>query len=173
MSTIDYVHQICHDLSMTASPSTDIEVAEFAGQLFFRLWRASHTRTAEALKTVNLTPALFALLNVLGARDGAIQQELSSDMGIDPSAMVSLIDELERAGLAERRRRPNDRRAWEVSITPKGRRTLERARRSVSQVEDEVLGGLTGAERHQLLALLRQALASAPPQPPWHAEEGD
>jgi DNA-binding MarR family transcriptional regulator len=158
---------------MAASPSADIEVAEFAGQLFFRLWRASHTRTAEALTSIGLTPALFALLNVLGARGGAIQQQLSSDMGIDPSAMVKLINELESAGLAERRRRPGDRRAWEVAITPKGRRTLERARRLVMQVEDEVLGGLTAADRRQLLTLLRQALVSAPPQPPWRSEEGD
>lgn len=158
---------------MAESLSTDIEVAEFAGQLFFRLWRAFHTRTAEALASVDLTPALFALLNVLGARDGTIQQQLSSDMGIDPSAMVKLIDELERAGLAKRRRRPGDRRAWEVVITPKGRRALERARRVVARVEDEVLGGLTATDRRQLLALLRQALVSAPPQPPWQAEEGD
>jgi MarR family transcriptional regulator, lower aerobic nicotinate degradation pathway regulator len=158
---------------MAASVSTDIEVAEFAGQLFFRLWRASHTRTAETLDSVGLTPALFALLNVLGAGDGAIQQQLSSDMGIDPSAMVKLINELEAAGLAERRRRPGDRRAWEVSITPKGRRTLERARRSVTQVEDEVLGGLTAADRRQLLMLLRRALVAAPPQPPWRPDEDD
>src|ERR1700730_14457776 len=102
---------------MPGSVSTDIEVAEFAGQLFFRLWRASHTRTAEALNSIGLTPALFALLNVLGARGGTIQQQLSSDMGIDPSAMVKLIDELESAGLAERRRGPNHRRAWEGVIT--------------------------------------------------------
>src|SRR5689334_11214760 len=127
-------------LGVAARVSTDIEVAEFAGQLFFRLWRASHSRTAEALARIGLTPALFALLNVLGARDGAIQQELSSDMGIDPSAMVKLINELEEAGLAERRRRPNDRRAWEVVITPKGRRALEQGRRAAAQVEDEVLG---------------------------------
>src|SRR5438132_13206713 len=142
---------------MQASLSTDIEVAEFAGQLFFRLWRVSHTRTAETLNSIGLTPALFALLNVLGAREGAIQQQLSSDMGIDPSAMVKLINELEDAGLVQRRRRPGDRRAWEVSITPKGRRTLERARRLVTQVEDEVLGGLTAADRRQLLMLLRRA----------------
>ncbi len=153
--------------------STDIEGAEFAGQLLFRLWRASHTRTAETLNSIGLTPALFALLNVLGARDGAIQQQLSSDMGIDPSAMVKLINELENAGLVKRQRRPGDRRAWEVSITPKGRRTLERARRFVTQVEDEVLGGLTAADRRQLLKLLRRALVSAPPQPPWRPEEGD
>ena len=148
----------------------NIEVAEFAGQLFFRLWRGSHTRTAEALASIGLTPALFALLNVLGAREGAIQSELSSDMGIDPSAMVKMIDELETAGLAERRRRPGDRRAWEIAITAKGRRTLERARALATQVEDEVLGGLGAADRRRLIALLRKALAAAPPQPPWSSD---
>ena len=158
---------------MGRSASSDIEVAEFAGQLFFRLWRALHTRTADALAPLGLTPALFAVLNVLGAREGAIQQQLSSDMAIDPSAMVKLINELEGAGLADRRRRPNDRRAWEVTITPKGRRTLQRARRLASQVEDEVLGGLTATDRRELLRLLRRAFKSAPPQPAWRAEEGD
>jgi DNA-binding MarR family transcriptional regulator len=156
-----------------ASLSTDIEVAEFAGQLFFRLWRASHTRTAEMLASIGLTPALFALLNVLGARNGAIQQQLSSDMGIDPSAMVKLINDLEAAGLAERRRRPGDRRAWEVTITPAGRSTLEQARQLVADVEEYVLGELSTSERRQLLTLLRRALISVPPQPPWRPEEGD
>lgn len=158
---------------MAGTISSDTAVAEFAGQLFFRLWRASHTRTADALASLGLTPALFAVLNVLRARERAIQQQLSSDMGIDPSAMVKLIDELEGAGLVDRRRRPNDRRAWEVTITPKGRRTLERARRLAAHVEDEVLGGLTATDRRQLLALLRRALAAGPPQPAWAAEEGD
>ncbi|HWY89754.1 MAG TPA: MarR family transcriptional regulator [Solirubrobacteraceae bacterium] len=157
---------------MATTPSTDPEVAEFAGQLFFRLWRASHTRVAEAFQTIALTPALFALLNVLGVREGAIQQDLGSAMGIDRSTMVSLIDKLEAAGLAERRPHPRDRRAREISITPKGRRLLEQARRMARQVEDEVLGGLTAEERRQLLRLLRRAFSSAPPQSLWRAEEG-
>jgi DNA-binding MarR family transcriptional regulator len=160
-------------MATTPSPSSEPGVAEFAGQLFFRLWRASHTRVAEALDSIGLTPASFGLLNVLGARKGAIQQELGSAMGIDPSTMVSLIDELEGAGLAKRRPHPTDRRAREVVITPKGRRTLERGRRMASEVEDEVLRGLTAAERHELLSLLRRALSSTPPQPLWRAEEGD
>jgi DNA-binding MarR family transcriptional regulator len=158
---------------MAASATPRDEVAEFAGQLLFRLWRASHTRTAELLASIGLTPPLFALLNVLGAREGVIQQRLSSDMGIDPSAMVKLIDELEHAGLAQRRRRPGDRRAWEVSITSRGRRTLARARRLAIQGEDEVLGGLAVSERSQLLTLLRRALDAAPAQPPWRSEEED
>jgi hypothetical protein len=42
-----------------------------------------------------------------------------------------------------------------------------------SQAEDEVLGGLSAADRQELLRLLRLAHGSAPPQPPWRAEEGD
>jgi DNA-binding MarR family transcriptional regulator len=158
---------------MANSSSTDSDAAEFAGQLFFRLWRASHTRIARALGALGLTPALFGVLNLLGAREGAIQQEIGAAMGIDPSTMVSLIDELEAAGLAKRRPHPTDRRAREVAVTPKGRRVLKRARELAMQVEDDVLRGLTAAERRQMLALLRRALSEAPPQPLWSTEEGD
>jgi DNA-binding MarR family transcriptional regulator len=58
-------------------------------------------------------------------------------------------------------------------ITPKGRRVLERARRLATEVGDEVLQGLSQAERRRLLALLRRAADSAPPQSPWKAEEED
>jgi DNA-binding MarR family transcriptional regulator len=158
---------------MTTHPSAEAPVTEFVGQLFFRLWRATHTRTAEMLGSVGLTPALFAVLNVVGARAGAIQQELGSVLGIDRSTMVSLIDQLESAGLAKRRPSATDRRAREVVITPKGRRLLQRARGLIAQVEGVVLAGLTAAQRHELLTLLRQALDSAPAQPLWTAREGD
>jgi len=158
---------------MATRPSADGAVVEFAGQLLFRLWRVLHTRTAEALESLGLTTALFALLNVLGTREGAIQQEIGAAMGIDPSTMVSLIDQLEAAGLANRRPRPTDRRAREVAITPKGRRVLEQARALALEMEDDALRGLNGAERRELLALLRRALDSAPPQTLWAAEEGD
>jgi MarR family transcriptional regulator for hemolysin len=158
---------------MATRSSTNIEVAEFAGQLFFRLWRASHTRIADALESIGLTPALFGLLNVLGAREGAIQQEIGLAMGIDRSTMVVLIDDLEAKGLARRRPRPADRRAREVAITQKGRKRLEQGRQMATQVEDEVLQGLNGGERRQLITLLRHALDTAPPQSPWRADEGD
>jgi DNA-binding MarR family transcriptional regulator len=158
---------------MPSDPSVESEVAEFAGQLFFRLWRATHTQTAAALQSVGLTPALFAVLNYLRAHDGAIQQQIGSVMGIDPSTMVSLVDQLERAELAKRRPHPRDRRAREVLITPKGRRTLKRARELAQEVEGDVLQGLSRDERRQLVTLLRKAFAAAPLQPPWSSAEGD
>jgi MarR family transcriptional regulator, lower aerobic nicotinate degradation pathway regulator len=149
------------------------EAAEFSGQLFFRLWRASHTRIAERLEEIGLTPASFGVLNLLGKRDAVSQQEIGKAMGIDPSTMVALLDKLENQGLATRRRHPNDRRRREVAITSKGRKALEHGRKLNDEVEDEVLMGLSKIERRQLIGLLRQALVSSPPQPPWTSAEGD
>lgn len=151
----------------------DAPVTEFVGQLFFRLWRAVHVRTADVLAGVGLTPALFGLLNVIGSREGAIQQELGAVMGIDRSTMVSLVDQLEGEGLAKRRPSETDRRARVVTITPKGRRLLERARGMILETEDEVLDGLLPQERTDLVRLLRRALESAPALPPWTSAEGD
>ena len=62
---------------------------------------------------------------------------------------------------------------WQVSpgggSSPRWRR--KPAGGLATQVEDDVLHGLTAAERRELLALLRQALSSAPPQPLWRAGE--
>jgi DNA-binding MarR family transcriptional regulator len=154
-------------------PSTDTDAAEFAGQLFFRLWRATHTRIAEKLESIGLTPASFGVLNLLGSRGAAIQLEIGQTMGIDPSTMVALLDGLEQARLVTRTPHPKDRRAREVALTPKGRKALERARKLNDEVEDEVLRGLNKTERRRLVALLRQALVSSPPQPPWSSAEGD
>jgi MarR family transcriptional regulator, lower aerobic nicotinate degradation pathway regulator len=158
---------------MATEPSPDPALTEFAGQLFFRLWRASHTRVAAALESIGLTPALFGLLNLIGRLEGANQQELGAAMGVDPSTMVALVDELEAKGLAKRQPHPTDRRARAVALTAKGGRLRDRGREMASQVEDEVLGGLSAADRRELLRLLRLAHSSAPPQPPWRAEEGD
>jgi MarR family transcriptional regulator for hemolysin len=160
------------DMTTTHSPS-DPPVTEFLGQLFFRLWRALHVRAADVLATVGLTPALFGLLNVIGAREGAIQQELGAAMSIDRSTMVSLVDQLETAGLAKRQPSETDRRARVIVITPKGRRLLQRARQMILETEDEVLHGLLPQERTDLTDLLRRALQSAPPQPTWTSDEGD
>jgi DNA-binding MarR family transcriptional regulator len=157
---------------MATHPTAEPPVTEFVGQLFFRLWRAAHVRATDVLGSVGLTPALFALLNVIAAREGAIQQELGSALGIDRSTMVSLIDQLESAGLAKRRPSATDRRAREIAISPKGSRLLQRARRMISETEDEVLTGLTANERGELVTLLRRALESAPAQPLWTSEEG-
>jgi DNA-binding MarR family transcriptional regulator len=97
----------------------------------------------------------YAALANLGERAGISQQEMGSMLCI-------LLNELEAAGLALRRRDPSDRRRHLVDITPKGRQLLERAEWSVSSIEDEVLSGLSSRERASLRQTLSKAIEGAP-----------
>lgn len=61
----------------------------------------------------------------------ASQRELSDVMGVDPSDLVTVIDELVNAGVAERAVDPSDRRRRTLSITTAGEHWLhERDRRA-------------------------------------------
>jgi DNA-binding MarR family transcriptional regulator len=103
----------------------------------------------------------FVLLSTLRDRAPTPQQDLCETLWLDPNNCVLLLNELEAAGLAERRRDPTDRRRHVVDITPAGVRALERAERAQEGLEDQVLAALSPEERATLRRLLLAALESS------------
>jgi DNA-binding MarR family transcriptional regulator len=75
--------------------------------------------------------------------------------------MVHIIDDLERQGLAERRRNENDRRSHSVRITPAGLERLAAAEATMDATMDELLAPLSTSERRQLHDLLDRFIAHA------------
>jgi DNA-binding MarR family transcriptional regulator len=120
---------------------------------------------ANRLQPLGLRPPHFGVLTLIDAEPCRTQQELVERSMIDPSSMVSVIDELERLGLAQRRVDPSDRRKRAVHLTPRGRRMLERARAVAMQTAQDVLAPLDEKERQTLRALLRK-LAGAEAEAP-------
>jgi DNA-binding MarR family transcriptional regulator len=116
-------------------------------------WRATRLFAA-ALEPMGLRPKHYGVLNFLDAYPGASQQELGATMGIDPSSVVAIIDDFERAGVAERRRDPTDRRRYAVHLTKKGKVLLQRARQAALAAEEALLADLDADERRELHALL-------------------
>jgi DNA-binding MarR family transcriptional regulator len=132
------------------------------GFLISRMGMVAQKQFAERLETLGLTTRMWGVLNVLDVEGAITQQSLGKCVGIDPSSMVSTIDELEAQGLVERRRHPSDRRAHALHLTAKGRQTLSRGRELARGAQDELLGPLDAEEREQLHALLlRLALATS------------
>jgi DNA-binding MarR family transcriptional regulator len=74
------------------------------------------------------------------------QLALARELGIDKTVMTYLLDELEEAGLIERRPDPNDRRARHIHLTDLGQRALLTSRKSISAAEDELLSALSVKE---------------------------
>jgi DNA-binding MarR family transcriptional regulator len=127
--------------------------------LLTRLARAVFRSAAEREEVLGMGLKQYGLLSDLRDEGGAIsQQALCSTLHLDPNYLVLLLNEVEDAGFAERRRDPADRRRHIVELTPAGRRALERAEVGMQSIEDEVLSGLSAKQRVELGKLLGEAL---------------
>ena len=75
-------------------------------------------------------------------RDGLKMRVLSRYLMVTGGNITGLTDELEREGLVVRSPSPEDRRAWIVSLTPKGRRSFEAMAKEHEQWVLELLSAL-------------------------------
>ena len=110
----------------------------------------------ERLAPLGLEPRHFGMLTRLAANEGRSQQAIGELMGLNPTRMVFLVDELEERGLLDRRRNPSDRRSHALYLTEAGRAKLREAQRAGAGHERQIGGSLTEEERRQLAALLRR-----------------
>ena len=116
-------------------------------------------RFSERLAPLGLEPRHAGVLFRLAANEGLSQQAIGELIGLNPTRMVFLVDELERRGLVERRRNAADRRSYALYLTAQGREKLREVRASRSRHQDEIGGSLNRDERVQLTSLLRKLAA--------------
>jgi DNA-binding MarR family transcriptional regulator len=95
---------------------------------------------------------------VLAAASGTedTQLALAGKLGVDRTVMTYLLDDLEEAGLVERRPDPADRRARRIVVTDSGRATMRELQGKLAHVEAGVLSALTESERALFRDLLRR-----------------
>src|SRR3954471_9033022 len=126
--------------------------------LGFLLTRASGLvvrATNAALADVGLRVRQYSVLVLADdATDGISQRDLAEVLGLDPSQVVALVDELAAAGLAERRPSPTDRRAKLVAATAAGVRLRRRADERAAAGVQHQLRGLAVGEQETLRDLL-------------------
>jgi DNA-binding MarR family transcriptional regulator len=144
--------------------TTDVKQAPHyaptAGVLLLKIGKAAERRFAEALKPIRLTPRHLGVLFEVQACPTS-QQDLVETIGVDPSKLVGLLNDLEADGLIVRKRDPQDRRRHIVEVSAKGSARLEDAKKVAATVEEELLAGLDADQRADLLALLAQVADSS------------
>ena len=122
----------------------------------------THTRiaaaAAESLGEPGFTMKHFGCLTVIATEGPLSQQRLSERIGLDRTTIVAIVDDLERAGYVERRRDPEDRRAYALEITRSGRTWRDQVGRALLEAEAEFLAPLTERERQTLVRLLQKLL---------------
>jgi DNA-binding MarR family transcriptional regulator len=123
------------------------EIAETA-----RLLRREANRRFAGIGT---TGAQWRVLAHLGHRGGQRQVELAEAMDMEPITLCRMVDRLEESGLVERRKDPEDRRAWRIFLTPAAAPVVDRMHGIGAAFNDELFEGVAPAD----LAALRRVLA--------------
>lgn len=126
----------------------------YTGFLLRRVSAASFAAFSELLAAHGLHPMHFGMLTIIEAEEPVSQQDLSRRTGIDPSTMVARMDVLDEHGLVERTRGAEDRRSYEIRLSPAGRELLATLRKDAKQHSERFFAPLTTAERKQLHDLL-------------------
>jgi len=126
------------------------------GYLLYRLGLRSGQLFNTFLQESGLRLRHYAVLRFLAGVEGALQRELSTRLGYDPSAIVGLVDDLEKLDFAERRPSPDDRRSRIVVLTDTGRAFLQGTDEAGLRVTNDLLQPLDPAERETLHALLQR-----------------
>jgi DNA-binding MarR family transcriptional regulator len=96
----------------------------------------------------------YSVLAILAEGTPETQATIAGALNVDPSRLVAVLDSLERRGLVDRQRDPQDRRRHVVNITADGKRDLARLRELTRKLENEYFGSLDSSDRETLRELL-------------------
>lgn len=127
---------------MATSAPTETDLA----LLLSRAAHGLHHELTAGLTSLGISPRAHCVLSKAIGHE-LTQSQLAGLCALDKTTMVVTMDELERAGLAERRLSTTDRRARIVAVTEAGEEMVARGQEIVARIYDDVLGPLPESER--------------------------
>ncbi|WP_413249762.1 MarR family winged helix-turn-helix transcriptional regulator [Sinomonas flava] len=128
------------------------------GLLLAKLHATGSVLNNHALAEFGLRERSYSVLRLACSGLEPTQRELADFLSLDPSQIVSLVDELEKRGLVTREQGRTDRRQKIVLATPEGEVVHAKAQAEIRACERQQLSALTDDEASTLTALLRKAL---------------
>jgi DNA-binding MarR family transcriptional regulator len=128
------------------------------GAAFLLAQLGSHAadRFGARIKGLGVAPRHAGILRIIARTPSCNQRAVAKRLGVLPSRMVILLDELTEKGLVERKRSTTDRRHSEMVLTKRGQRMLEKLSRLAADHEADLCAALTAKEREQLAAMGRK-----------------
>ena len=121
-----------------------------------RAVNAVNQREGEQMRNAGLTESQFGVLEALLHLGPLCQRELAAKVLKSAGNMTTVVDNLQRRGLVERKREAEDRRVVTVSLTDRGEAVIRDAFPRVVSALVGAFSVLTADEQKQLAALCRR-----------------
>ena len=136
-------------------PSRKASGRDVFGSLLARAARQWRRAADLNLKPFELTDATWLPLVYIGrAPTPPRQKDLAASMTLDGSSVVRLLDNLEAAGLIQRRA-GEDRRAKIILLTPRGRAIADKVETVARRIRNDALAGLSDRDIETTVRVLQ------------------
>lgn len=112
------------------------------GLMIDKIARVIGQRFAERIADLGIRPRHVGLLSAAASQDKPSQADLGAWLGIGPSAVVAVVDELQALGAVERNPDPANRRRWTITLTAEGTRLLDEATHRAAELDRDLLSAL-------------------------------
>jgi DNA-binding MarR family transcriptional regulator len=150
------------DVPLESAPAIieRLMTGDLAGDVSFLLARASAiavSRGNEVLAPLGLRARSFSVLALACGDQQPTQREVAEFLRLDPSQIVSLVDDLEGRGLVRREPGTMDRRRKVILPTPKGRDLYRAALEVTKRAQLDLFPDLDAPQRALLTSVLRDA----------------
>ncbi len=140
----------------------DIDLDVLTTHLGYALRRAQVWVFQDFIRTlavIDIRPAQYSVLAVIGANPGLSQAELAERLAIERARLVHMLDHLQRRGLTERLPSPTDRRTHALQLTKDGQKLLKRAKALAARHEARLTEKMGAGARGQVMELLQVFVA--------------
>jgi MarR family transcriptional regulator, organic hydroperoxide resistance regulator len=128
--------------------------------------RALRARQAVLLAAHGLHPGQDALLVRLWQQPGLRQVDLAEQLGVEAPTITRMVHRLERGGLVERRRDPDDGRTLRIHPTPRARLLEVMVRRTWSDLDEQLIAALGPGDAERFRRLAQEATVALESTPP-------
>jgi len=133
-----------------------IDIEKSVGFLLAKAYQRACAIFKDEFDGYDLTPQQFGLLGFLWIEDGLSQAELSAKSQIDRTTMGGIIDRLEKEGLVKRLPHPDDRRAYQVFLTDRGKAMEDELCALAIHAQKKLNAPLSTEEQAMLIRLLEK-----------------
>lgn len=121
-----------------------------------RIHHKVQRREIAHLAQYDLTLPQFEVLARLQREEGITQQRLADHLLVTKGNVCGLMERMAEQGLVERRADPDDRRAYMLYLTPKGKALIQEVLPTQNRLIGEQIGKLDAEKQKALLDLLAE-----------------
>ncbi len=108
----------------------------------------------KTLSHIDIGTNFIVILLIYKTGGTLTQQELADECGLDKTNVLRIIDTLEEKGLLKRAPKLDDRRAYIIKLTPKGKKLIPVINKAIGDLNKKALDGISEGQQKSFFKTL-------------------